>query len=1189
MTSSFRDLGRIAMGKTQLRTERGALHKSLYLAGAGKIEAFLRPQGLALHQQQERKQKSDVHDNRCPAFGSLRGGVTGFGLREGKRNGAYFQAVQGPPSFHPFLSCHILSFRKFPPSTNHIMKKLFSLLLSTAVLGATQAQTQPSWLRYPALSPDGKTIVFTYKGDLYRVPAGGGSATQLTQHEAHDFMPVWSPDGQSIAFASDRYGNFDVFLIPVNGGDARRLTQHSSGEYPYSFSPDGKNVYFGAARMDAAGNRLFPTGSLPELYQVAATGGRALQVLTTPAENICFSKDGQRFLYHDKKGGENTWRKHQRSAIARDIWLYDSRNGQHRQLTRFAGEDRNPVFANNDKTVYYLSEANGSSNVYRFAIDQPEQTTAVTSFKKHPVRFLTAANDGTLCFSYDGEIYTKSGEGAPKKVAIAIHSEGKSNNERIVNVTGGIRDLSVAPSGKEVAFIYRGEVFVTSVEGGTTKRITNTPGQERNVSFSPDGKSLLYSSERNGTWKIYQTSMVRKEDPYFFTSTLLKETPVIESNRENFQPEYSPDGKEIAYVEDRMTLKVYNIASKQSRTLLTANDLFAMGENDQYFTWSPDSKWLLFQFSEPGYWNGEIGLVSADGKGKKINLTESGYQDFSPKWMMGGKLFIWSSNREGLRAQANSGGAQADVFALFLTQDAFDKFRLNKEEYALWKEADEKAAKADSARKKDKRDTVLIDWEGLKYRKARLTLHSSNLADAVVSKDGETLYYLSRFERGLNLWSTNLRTRETKMLVPLNANSARMQWDKENKNLYLLADGRIIKLDPASSKQETVAVNGDMNLDVAAERAFMFDHVWRKTRNTFYTGGYHGADWDNLKTEYAKYLPHIGNNHEFSEMLSELLGELNVSHSGASYFEPVPNADATASLGVFYDPTYTGNGMKIDEVLAEGPLAKAGLNIRPGMMIEAIDGEELSRDRDYASFLNRKAGKNILITVFDPSTNTRRDLTVKPVSQGEESSLLYKRWVRRNAEEVDRLSNGQLGYVHIPGMNDPSYRTVYEEVMGKYAGRKGMVVDTRNNGGGDLVADLAMFLSGKQFLNYTTDTRAVGLEPSFRWTKPSIALANEANYSDGHCFAYSYQDLKLGKLVGMPVPGTCTFAGWESLQDANVRWGVPPLGVKSVGGRYLENWQTEPDVKVMNEYHLVNKGKDQQLETAVQELMKEIK
>lgn len=1053
-------------------------------------------------------------------------------------------------------------------------------------------------MRYPAISPDGKTIVFTYKGDLYTVPAAGGTATPLTVHEAHDFMPVWSHDGKSIAFASDRYGNFDIFVMPATGGAAQRITFHSAHEYPYEFSHDNKTVYFGSTRHDAASNRQFPTAYQPELYQVAVSGGRVKQVLTTPAEEVKLSHDGSKMLYQDRKGGENQWRKHHVSSVTRDIWTYDTKTGKHTKLTTYEGEDRSPVFADNDKTIYYLSEASGTLNVHKMAAQGPAKSEQVTSFEKHPVRFLTAANDGTLSFSQNGELYTKKPNGQAQKVNIHIATDAKTNNESILKVNGGISGLAVSPNGKEVAFIYRGEVFVSAVEGSVTKRITNTPEQERSVSFSPDGKSLLYASERGKNWKIYKTDIVRQEEPYFYASTLLKETPLIENEKENYDPQFSPDGKEVAFLEDRVTLKVLNLASKQVRTLLNTNELFSMRDNDQYFTWSPDSKWILFEYSEPGFANGEVGIIAADGKGKKINLTESGYNDFAPKWMMGGEMMIWSSTRDGMRSQANSGGSQADVYALFLTQDAFDKYRLSKEDYTLLKEQEEKLAKEkekaqeqEKNKKKAKKDEpkieeFKIDWDGLTNRKAKLTLHSSSLSDALVSKDGETLYYLAKFEKGFNLWSTNLRSKETKMLVSLNANRARMVWDKEQKNLFLESDGKIVKLDPSNSKQETVKVDGEMNLDMAAERAFMFEHVWRRTKQTFYTANLHGTKWDELKADYEAYLPHISNEHEFTEMLSELLGELNVSHSGASYSKNDPNGDATASLGIFYDQTHTGNGIKLDEVIVGGPLDKAGLNLKPGMVIEKIDGETITPDKDLAQFLNRKAGKNTLLTVVDGKN--RRDITVKPIAQNEENPLLYKRWVRRNAEEVDRLSNGQLGYVHIPGMNDPSYRTVYEEVMGKYANRKGMVVDTRNNGGGDLVADLAMFLSGQKFLDYTTDTRSTGFEPSFRWTKPSIALANEANYSDGHCFAYSYIDLKLGKLVGMPVPGTCTFGGWEMLQNGNVRWGVPPLGVKDIKGQYLENLQTEPDVLVANEYELVSKGKDQQLEAAVRELLKDI-
>jgi tricorn protease len=900
---------------------------------------------------------------------------------------------------------------------------------------------------------------------------------------------------------------------------------------------------------------------------------------------VKFSASGNLMLYHDKKGGENVWRKHHTSAITRDIWVYDAKANTHKKITTFNGEDRNPVFSTDEKSIFYLSEESGSFNVHEMDLNGTKKRQ-LTRFAKHPVRFLSKSKNGLLCFGYDGEIYTLEENGEYTKVPIAILNDERNNNEQLVRVNSG-SGMAVAPNGKEVAFLYRGDVFVTSTEGGVTKRITSTPEQETELSFSPDGKALLYCSERAGRWRIYETRRQRKEEIYFYASTLLQETAIVDNANENTQPAYSPDGKEIAFVENRNLLRVLNIAGKQTRTLLNGDQLFAWGENDVYFRWSPDSKWLLFDYDIPGSASAEVGLVSADGKTVK-NLTESGFNDFGARWILGGKAIMWMSNRDGLRAAAMSGGFQTDAYALFLSQEAYDKFKLNKEDAALLKEVEEEKAKADtSKKKKEVKDSVAIDWEGLALRKAKLTIHSSNMGDALVSKDGETLYYLARFERGLNLWSTNLRTRETKMVAPLNANFGRMVWDKEQKSIFLNTEAGIAKIDPASGKQDAVRINGEMMVDMAKERAYLFNHVWRKTKKTFYTKTFHGVDWDSYKDDYEAYLPSIGNYYEFSEMLSELLGELNVSHSGSGYGNFNPNGDATASLGAFYDAAYTGNGIKITEIIKEGPLDKAGLNLQPGMIIEAIDGETIEPGKDVAQYLNRKAGKLTLLTVLDGTQ--KKELTIKPISTGEEGGLLYKRWVKRNADEVEKLSGGALGYVHIPGMSDGAYRTTYEEMMGKYFAKKGVVVDTRNNGGGDLVADLAMFLSGKTFMIYGTDNRSNGYEPNFRWTKPSISLANEANYSDGHCYAFMIREMKVGKLVGMPVPGTCTFAGWEGLMDTGIRWGVPPVGCKDVNGKYLENAQTEPDIKVMNDYDKVGKGADQQLETAVKELMKEVK
>lgn len=1064
-------------------------------------------------------------------------------------------------------------------------------LFIAALFFATPAMARQDavWLRHPAISPDGSMLVFTYRGDLYRVPVSGGVATRLTAHPAHDFMPVWSRDGRSIAFASDRYGNFDVFVVPAAGGEPRRLTVHGADEYPYSFSADGGSVIYGSARLDAAESRVYPSGAQPELYQVPVDGGRPVQLLTTPAEAVAVSGDGRLLAYEDRKGQENAWRKHHRSSVARDLWVYDVESGAHRRLTTFEGEDRNPVFGSGDSTIYYLSEESGSFNVHRIPVTGGE-SVQLTRFEGGPVRFLSRAENGTLAFAHGGHLYTMSEGGEPGRVPVTIVGDAAVNNERVITFSGGVREAVLSPNGKEVAFIHRGDIFVASVSGGTTKQVTRTPEVETGVAFSPDGKSLIYASERDGRWGIHEARRVREEEPYFFASTLIEETPVIVNGHQNFQPRYSPDGKELAYIEDFTNLRVLDLATGATRTLLTENEIFGTGPGHR-FEWSPDGEWILFEYRVPGIAPREIGLVRAAGGEPAINLTQSGFNDRMPTWILGGKAMLWLSNRDGMRSMAMSGGNQWDAYAIFFTREGWDRFRLSKEDYALLQET-EKAAKGEEKEgreeKSSKAEPVVLDLEGVRDRRARLTIHSSAMGGALVSRDGETLYYLARFEKGMNLWRTNLRTKETKQILALDARSARMAWDAEQKKIFLSADGGLSLVDPSSGKRERIAIRGEMVVDEAAEREAIFDRVWRRTRDTFYTEGHHGTDWEALGREYRGYLGGVSNGHEYAELLSEMLGELNVSHSGARYSSRTAEGDETASLGIFPDYAHRDAGVKVVEVMAGGPLDRPGMDVKPGAIITAIDGVEIGPDLDFAALLNRKAGKNVLLSIRDPGARSERQIVVKPITPREESQLLYRRWVRRNEEEVDRLSNGRLGYIHVPGMNDGAYRNTFEEVMGKFPHREGLVVDVRWNGGGDLVADLAMFLSGKKFFDYSTDTRSTGFEPNFRWTKPSVTITNEAAYSDGHCFSWAYQHLGIGPLIGQAVPGTCTFAGWELLQNG-VRWGVPGLGVKDAdSGRYLENWQTEVDIPVWNDYQSIGRGVDPQLEAAVKALLERI-
>ncbi len=1075
------------------------------------------------------------------------------------------------------------------------MKKLLTLSLGLLLHTTLSAQENPQWMRYPTISPDGTTIAFTYKGDLYRVPSTGGNAQQLTFHEAHDYMPQWSKDGKQIAFASDRYGNFDVFVMDANGGPAKRLTFHSANEVPFSFSADNKSVIFGGVRQDAVSHRQYPTASQPELYSVPVNGGGISQIFTIPAEAVQSSKDGNKMVYHDKKGGENEWRKHQQSSIARDIWLYDKKTDKHTQLTQFYGENRNPIFTDNEQSIYYLSEESGNFNIHKMPLQEKAKSQQITQFNTYPVRFLSASDNGTLSFGYDGELYTLKAGGNPQKVKVNIITQEKANNDAFATINGGVREMSISPDGKEVAFIARGEVFVTSVDGKMTKRLTNTPAQERFVEFAPDGKSVIYASERNGKWRIYETRKVRKEEPYFFASTLLEEKELLSNTHDNYMPRLSPDGKKLAYIEDRRSLKIMDLESKKTITLLTPNELFYMQDGDQYFTWSPDSKWLLANY-RPTMSNGEVVLLDVTGKTAMKNLTQSGYGDGNAKWVNGGKQLIWFTNRDGMKAHANSGSSQRDVYSLFLTKDSWDRYNLSKDDFALLKdvEAAEKKARDEAAKKDPKAtpvkvdSTVVFDWDGLENRKARFTIHSSSLSDAALSKDGEKLYYLASFEKGSNLWSTNLRTKETKMEIPLDGGGGSLTWDKAQKNLYLLSGGRITKINTDNNKRDPINIDGEVQIDAVAERDYMFEHVWLRNKGMFYTSNMHGVNWEAIKPAYAKYLPHIGNSYEFAEMLSEMLGELNVSHSGASYRRSIPNADATASLGIIASYKHKGDGILIDEILSDGPLDRANLKVKAGMIIEKIDGQLIEANQDVAKYLNRKADQFTLLEVVDPKTKERQQVTIKPISIGAENQLLYKRWVKINQKEVDSLSNGQLGYVHIPGMSDGPYRSIYEEMMGKFANSKAVIVDTRFNSGGDLVADLAMFFTGQKFLDYATEQRSVGFEPTFRWTKPTLAMFNEANYSDGHCFSSGYTDLKIGKTVGMPVPGTCSFAGWEGLPDGT-SWGSVPISAKNKAGEWLENNETKPDIQVKNMPGQIDKGKDQQLQAAITELMKTVK
>lgn len=1084
------------------------------------------------------------------------------------------------------------------------MKKILAYMALSFTALAAYAAT-PLWMRDVQISPDGTEIAFCYKGDIYKVPAKGGTATQLTTQESYESNPVWSPDGRQIAFASDRYGNFDLFVMPSAGGAAHRLTTNSAGEIPSAFTPDGKYILFSASIQDPASSALFPRSVLTELYKVPVAGGRTEQVLGTPAEAVCFDPSGKRFFYQDQKGLEDPWRKHHTSSITRDVWMYDTQTGKHTNLTGHAGEDRNPVLAADGQTLYFLSERNGGSfNVYSLKLAQPESVQAVTSFKTHPVRFLSMSGNGILCYGYDGEIYTQETGSKPHKVQIDIV---RDDRQRMANLdyTSGATSATVSPDGKQVAFVVRGEVFVTSTEYNTTKQITHTAARENGISFAPDNRTLAYASERDGHWQLYLARIARKEDPNFPNATLIQEEVLLPSATiERTYPTFSPDGKELAFIEDRNRLMVVNLETKKVRQITDGSTWYGTNGGFDY-AWSPDGKWFTLEFignrHDP---YSDIGLVSAQGNSEIINLTNSGYMSGSPLFVLDGNAILFTTERYGMRAHA-SWGSQNDAMLVFLNQDAYDKFCLSKEDYELRKELEKEQKKdkdKDTAKEKDKKKDapkeksddkdetvkeIVVELKNIEDRMVRLTPNSSDMGSAIVSKDGETLYYFAAFEGGFDLWKMDLRKKETKLLHKMDAGWASMELDKEGKNLFLLGGKSMQKLSVASDDLKPISYRAHVKMDLPAEREYMFNHVYKQQQKRFYNTNMHGVDWDAMTAAYRKFLPHIDNNYDFAEMLSEWLGELNVSHTGGRYY-PSGQNEPTASLGLLFDWDYTDKGMRIAEVLEKGPFDNATTKVKAGTVIEKIDGTDITPEMDYYTLLNNKAKKKTLVSLYNPQTRERWEEVVIPISTGAHSDLLYARWVKQRAADVDKWSNGRLGYVHIESMGDESFRSVYSDILGKYNNREGIVIDTRFNGGGRLHEDIEILFSGKKYFTQVVRGREACDMPSRRWNKPSIMLTCEANYSNAHGTPWVYRHRNIGKLVGMPVPGTMTSVSWETLQDPSLVIGIPIVGYRLPDGSYLENTQLEPDIKVANSPETIVKGEDTQLKTAVEELLKEL-
>ena len=1084
-------------------------------------------------------------------------------------------------------------------------KSLVTCMAIVCLCLQTKADNKATWFRNSAISPDGKTIAFSYKGDIYTVDAQGGQARRLTSHPAYDGYPKWSPDSKSIAFASDRYGNSDIFVVSASGGKPKRLTTHSVSEVPEAFLDNG-HILYSAAIMPDVKDLAFP-GSFKQVWSVDTEGHRPVLFSSLSMESMSVCPANGAILYQNNKGYEDAWRKHHRSPITRDIYVTENHASGRtfKKLSTDNAEHRDPRWAPDGKSFWMVSEKDGTLNIW---YNENGREIQVTHYKDYPVRYLSVANNGTLCYSWDGSLYTLAQGQLPVKVDISIAVDDDELVQQPKILTGQVVSFDVNKAEKEIVFSVNGDIYTKTMEYETTRRITSTPGMEALPCFSPDGRSIVYAAERNGKRNIYRSSLVNKTDKNFTYATDIKEEALTQGDTPCIMPKYSPDGKKIAFIANKTEIRMMDVKTRKVITVLPASYNFSYADGDFDFEWSPDSRWILTSTIEQGGWNNQdIAVVSIDGK-RIINLTRSGYADGMPYWALGGKAIIWESDRAGYRSHG-SWGAESDGYIMFLDKQLYALALMNKEDRELAemrlksdstanppKDTDKKKASAKDKKKNSssaadsaKTDTVKplqLDFDGCEDRVIRLTINSSLMGNIYLNNKGTKFYYTARYEGGYDLWVHDLE-KNTTSIVKKNIGNGPWKPSAKGTDLYMLTKGTLSKLTLENGNVKPLPFKAEAEVQTPQQREFIFDHCVQQIENRFCQTDYHGVDFKALAAHYRRFLPEISNSRDFAEMVSELLGELNCSHTGLKY-RGVSTSRPTAVLGAFYDASYEGDGLLIEEIIKDGPLDLPDNRIKAGMTIMSIDRQPIKKGEDYYPLLAGKADKWVLLTLTEGKGNKTFDVYVKPCSQGKQTGLLYKRWTRRAEETVRQRSNGKVGYVHIEGMNSPSFRKVFSDLLGKYRNCDAVVVDERHNGGGWLHEDLAVLFSGRKFQTFTSRGQYLGADPFNRWYKPSCVVMCENCYSNAHGFPYMYKELGLGKLVGTSMAGTMTAVWWENQVDPTLILGIPEVNCVGLDGKVCENQQLDPDIPapLLPEDQL--KGNDTQLNAAVDLMLKEI-
>mgnify|MGYP002638799126 CR=1 FL=1 len=1060
------------------------------------------------------------------------------------------------------------------------MKKLLTLVLIYFIFSSySYGQQIDRLLRFPAIHGD--TIVFTYAGDLYLVTKAGGEARKLTSGEGYEMFAHFSPDGKTIAFTGQYDGNTEVFSMPTLGGVPTRLTYTATlgrddisdrmgpNNIVTTWTPDGKNIVYRSRKQSF-------NPFIGSLYTVGKDGGMSIP-LPLPTGGFCsYSEDGKKLAFNRIMREFRTW-KYYKGGMADDVWIYDFETKTTENITNNNAQDIFPMWYGN--RVFFISNRDRIMNLFSYNLATKE-VQKLTQFKDYDIKF-PSINENQIIFENAGYLYVYNITLQKlTKLDIRIQNDFPDARSGLVDASKYINSYSISPQAKRLAISARGDVFSIPVNEGVSYNFTQSSGAfDRNVEWSPDGKYLAYLSDKEGEYDIY-----------LMASDGTGNTEKLTSNSKSYKFEFqwSPDSKYILWSDKNMDLSYVNISTKEV-TLVAHSLVWEIRD----YAWSPDSRWISYADNE-GKGMNQIYIFDTQTKTTKI-VTDKWYESGTPKFSDDGNYLFFVSKRifDPIYSETEWNSAYRNMSKIYfipLQEDALNPLSPKNDQ--------DEAVKTVPTEEKSKEVNVIIDFENIQNRVIDLPVAAGYYWDLRII--GDKVYY--------NYYASGVETSSLKF------------YDIKNKKETELGQGLSYIITPDAKKMlvkkgnqaqvidlPTSPIKMDKSIDYSGLKVWVNKHeewnqiyneAWRQMRDFFYDVNMHGVDWNAMRQKYAVLVPYVNNRNDLNYIIGELIGELNVGHAYTGGGDrPSPARYKMGLLGAQISKDESGY-FKIDKILKgenfrsdlRSPLQEVGLNVAEGNFIISVDGKSCKDYQDFYAMMFNKADQVVALKINSiASEEGARTIIVKPID--DEASLYYYNWVQTNIDKVSKATNGEVGYIHVPDMGRDGLNEFVKYFYPQLS-KKALIIDDRGNGGGNVSPMLIERLRREiTRANIARNVSIPSQTPKQMMRGPVVLLINSYSASDGDLFPYSFRKHDLGTIIGtrtwggvVGIRGSLPFIDGGNLTK-------PEFASYSSDGTswIIEGYGVDPDIEIDNDPAKEYAGTDEQLNKAIEEILKQLK